>query len=63
MFSTIILSKKLKKSEYYVIGYDESMNEQAQNCQMDILIRFFNTDDKQVKIFGFTFSWAFSWFI
>ena len=60
MFSTIILSKKLKKSEYYVIGYDESMNEQAQICQMDILIRYFNKDDKQVKIFGFTFSWAFN---
>ena len=60
MFSTIILSKKLKKSEYYVIGYDESIIEQAQNCQMDILIRYFNKDGKQVKIFGFTFSWAFN---
>ena len=45
-----ILAKKLKKSEHYVISYDESMNEVTQNCQMDVLIRYFNEYDKQVKV-------------
>ena len=41
---------KLKKSEHFVISYDESMNEVTQKCQMDVLIRYFDEDDKQVKL-------------
>ena len=29
---------------------------------MLVLIRYFDEEDKQVKIFGFTFSWAFNEF-
>ena len=46
-FFKTILTEKLKKSEHYVISYDESMNE---DCQMDVLIRYFDEDDKQVKV-------------
>ena len=49
-FFKIILAKKLKKSEHYIISYDESMNEVTQNCRIDILIRYFDEDDKQVKV-------------
>ena len=50
LFFKTILAEKLKKSEHYVISYDESMNEVTQNCQMDVLIRYFDGDDKQVKV-------------
>ena len=49
-FFKTFLAKKLKKSEYFVISYDESMNKGTHNCQMDVLIRYFNEDDKQVKV-------------
>ena len=48
MFKTI-LPEKLKKSECYVIIYDESMNE-VTSSQMDVLIRYLAEDDKQVKV-------------
>ena len=48
-FFKTVLAEKLKKSEHYVISYDESMNEVTQNCKMDVLIRYFDEDDKQVE--------------
>lgn len=53
-FFKTFLAKKFKKSEYFVISYDEIMNEGTHNCQMDVLIRYFNEDDKQVKVRQFT---------
>ena len=42
-FFKTILAEKLKKSEH-VISYGKSMNEVTQNCQMDVLIRYFDED-------------------
>ena len=35
-----ILIDSVKKKEVFVALFDESLNEQTQNCEMDILIRF-----------------------
>ena len=41
----------LKKSEsdLYVICFDESLNDVTQSCQMDVLTRYFNSVDRNVK--------------
>ena len=36
-----ILYNHLQKSDCFVISFDESLNDYTQNCQMDILIRYF----------------------
>lgn len=45
-----ILDDILKKSNHYVISFDESLNDITQNCQMDILVRFFDEIDQKVKV-------------
>ena len=37
-----ILYNHLQKSDCFVISFDESLNDYTQNCQMDILIRYFD---------------------
>ena len=36
------LMSQVKDSEAFVISFDESLNDVTQNCEMDIIIRFFN---------------------
>ena len=38
------------KSDCFVISFDESLNDYTQNCQMDILIRFFDHVEDRVKV-------------
>ena len=35
------LTEFIKKSEFYVISFDESLNDNTQNCEMDVLICYF----------------------
>ena len=32
------LTESIKKSECYVVSFDESLNDNTQNCEMDVLI-------------------------
>ena len=45
-----MLGEIWKKSEHYVISFDESLNDVTQNCQMDILVRFFDSITCNVKV-------------
>ena len=45
-----ILHNHLQKSDCFVISFDESLNDYAQNCQMDILIRYFGHVENTVKV-------------
>ena len=37
-----------EKTQCYIISFDESLNKITQNCQMDLLVRFWNEVSKQV---------------
>ena len=39
---------KLKKSPEFVVMFDESLNKVAMKCQMDILVRFWDADEKVI---------------
>ena len=45
-----ILYKLLNNSDHYVISFDESLNNITQNCQMDILVRYFDSIDHKVRV-------------
>ena len=45
-----LLETKLLKSDYIVVSFDESLNERTQNCQMDIVVRFWNPDENRVEV-------------
>ena len=45
-----MLVESIKLSEYYVVCFDESLNNKTQNSEMDVLIRFFYAKDNEVKI-------------
>ena len=45
-----ILKENLRKSEFLVISFDESLNKSTRNCQMDIAIRFWNQETERVEV-------------
>ena len=45
-----LLMDTLKKSECFVVSFDESLNEVTQLCEMDLLVRFFDHLENKVKI-------------
>ena len=45
-----ILYNHLQKSDCFVISFDKSLNDYAQNCQMDILIRYFDHVEDRVNV-------------
>ena len=45
-----ILYNHLQKSDCFVISFDGSLNGYTQNCQMDILIRYFDHVENRVKV-------------
>ena len=45
-----ILIDSIKKAEVFVALFDESLNEQTQNCEMDILIRYFDDIERMAKV-------------
>ena len=40
-----MLTESIKLSGCYVVCFDESLNNEIQNCEMDVLIRFFDAKD------------------
>ena len=52
-----ILIDSVKKAEVFVALFDESLNEQTQSCEMDILIRCFDDIERFVS-YRFVFSSA-----
>ena len=44
-----LLTEDIKKSPYYSISFDESLNDLFQNCQMNLDIRFWNNNLNRVE--------------
>ena len=44
-----ILTKKVQKSEIYVISFDESLNDSNKKCQMDSIVRYWDCSEQRVK--------------
>ena len=44
-----LLVKRLNETDCYVISFDESLNDMTQSCEMDLLIRYFDCSDDEVK--------------
>ena len=49
IFKSMLLVESIKLSECYVVCFDESLNNETQNCEMDVLIRFFDVKGNKVK--------------
>jgi len=45
-----LLSSLVEKSDILVLSFDESLNEITQSCEMDIILRFWDMMENQVKI-------------
>ena len=43
------LKNSIDKAEYVLISFDESLNHITQSCQMDLLLRYWDNHDQQVK--------------
>ena len=43
------LTKSIKKSEFYVVSFDASLSDNTQNCEMDVLIPYFDAEDNKIK--------------
>ena len=44
-----ILIDSVRKAEVFVALFDERLNEQTQNCEIDILVRYFDDIENMVK--------------
>ena len=44
-----LLTENIKKSPYYTLSFDESLNDSFQNCQLDLNIWFWNSDLNQLN--------------
>ena len=45
-----ILIDSVRKAEVFVVLFDERLNEQTQNCEMDIFVRYFDDIENMVKV-------------
>ena len=43
------LTESIKKSEFYIVSFDKSLNDNTQNCDMDVVIRYFDADGNKIK--------------
>ena len=43
------LTGSIKKSELYDVSFDESLNDNTKNCEMDVIICYFDVDDNKIK--------------
>ena len=44
-----ILEDDITKSDWYIVSFDESLNDITQTCQMDLLVQYWDVNDK-VKV-------------
>ena len=47
-FKNLLLAE-IKKSNIHVFSFDESLNDATQTCEMDVYIRYWNSDEMEVK--------------
>ena len=52
------VKRNIKKSDLFVICFDESLNDVTQSCQMDVLIRYFHSVYRKLKM-----QYLDSWFL
>ena len=45
-----ILEGVVKISDCYVISFDESLNDSTQTCQMDLIVRYWDSQKNEVKV-------------
>ena len=45
-----LLAESIKKFDCYIVSFDESLNKLTQNCEMDLLLRYFDSSDDRVKV-------------
>ena len=45
-----LLIDSFKKSDCFVVSFDESLNYVLQSCEMGLLLRYFNSKDFTVKV-------------
>ena len=45
-----VLNHGISKSAIYSLSFDESLNKRSQECEMDLLIRFWDETDNDVKV-------------
>ena len=48
--SKILGKKFIENSEWFVVSFDESLNSKTQECQLDVVIRFFNESQGKVEV-------------
>ena len=48
-----LLIDSLKKSDCFVLSLNESLNDVLQSCEIDLLLRYFYSDDFTVKIWPY----------
>ena len=44
------LKNNIAKAEYVLVSFNEIQNHGAQSCQIDLLLRYLNKHDQQVKV-------------
>ena len=51
------MNKDIGKSEIFVVAFDESLNHPTQSCEMNMYVRYWDINEKQVKVryFGSSF--------
>ena len=45
-----ILIENIKRSSCYIVSFDESLNDMAQSCEMDLLLRYCHEVDYKVEV-------------
>ena len=45
-----LLMTQVKASPHYIISFDESLNTKLQECQMDIIVRYWDAESAEVKV-------------
>jgi len=52
------LKKQVDESEWLAVSYDESLNKVIQESEMDLVLRFWDTQQSSSALLGFDVSWA-----
>ena len=55
MYFYSLLMTQVKASPHYTISFDKSLNTKLQECQMEIIVRYWNAESAEVKVQHFLF--------
>ena len=50
MYFYSLLMTQVKASPHYTISFDESLNTKIQECQMDIIVQYWDAESAEVKV-------------